>query len=99
MLDDTNKTVAEMPAEEEHKEETKKPAAKKPTAKKAAVTDASEAPTVEVKDEPAQTQHPAKRKRPLNQNHIRRKRRILLPNTLPNTSRAASIKRKTIFRI
>lgn len=23
MLDDTNKTVAEMPAEEEHKEETK----------------------------------------------------------------------------
>ena len=29
MLDDTNKTVAEMPAEEEHKEETKKPAAKK----------------------------------------------------------------------
>lgn len=34
MLDDTNKTVAEMPAEEEHKEETKKPAAKKPTAKK-----------------------------------------------------------------
>ena len=62
MLDDTNKTVAEMPAEEEHKEETKKPAAKKPTAKKAAVTDASEAPTVEVKDEPAQTQHPAKKK-------------------------------------
>ena len=62
MLDDTNKTVAEMPAEEEHKEETKKPAAKKPTAKKAAVTDASEAPTVEVKDEPAQTQHPAKNK-------------------------------------
>lgn len=51
-----------MPAEEEHKEETKKPAAKKPTAKKAAVTDASEAPTVEVKDEPAQTQHPAKKK-------------------------------------
>lgn len=64
MLDDTNKTVAEMPAEEEHKEETKKPAAKKPTAKKAAVTDASEAPTVEVKDEPAQTQHPAKKKTP-----------------------------------
>ena len=62
MLDDTNKTVAEMPAEEEHKEETKKPAAKKPTAKKVAVTDASEAPTVEVKDEPAQTQHPAKKK-------------------------------------
>ena len=62
MLDDTNKTVAEMPAEEEHKEETKKPAAKKPTAKKAAVTDASEVPTVEVKDEPAQTQHPAKKK-------------------------------------
>lgn len=62
MLDDTNKTVAEMPAEEEHKEETKKPAAKKPTAKKAAVTDTSEAPTVEVKDEPAQTQHPAKKK-------------------------------------
>lgn len=62
MLDDTNKTVAEMPAEEEHKEETRKPAAKKPTAKKAAVTDASEAPTVEVKDEPAQTQHPAKKK-------------------------------------
>ncbi len=62
MLDDTNKTVAEMPAEEEHKEETKKPAAKKPTAKKAAVTDASEAPTVEVKYEPAQTQHPAKKK-------------------------------------
>ena len=62
MLDDTNKTVAEMPAEEEHKEEIKKPAAKKPTAKKAAVTDASEAPTVEVKDEPAQTQHPAKKK-------------------------------------
>lgn len=62
MLDDTNKTVAEMPAEEEHKEETKKPAAKKPTAKKAAVTDAAEAPTVEVKDEPAQTQHPAKKK-------------------------------------
>lgn len=62
MLDDTNKTVAEMPAEEEHKEETKKPAAKKPTAKKAAVTDASEASTVEVKDEPAQTQHPAKKK-------------------------------------
>lgn len=62
MLDDTNRTVAEMPAEEEHKEETKKPAAKKPTAKKAAVTDASEAPTVEVKDEPAQTQHPAKKK-------------------------------------
>lgn len=62
MLDDTNKTVAEMPAEEEHKEETKKPAAKKPTTKKAAVTDASEAPTVEVKDEPAQTQHPAKKK-------------------------------------
>ena len=62
MFDDTNKTVAEMPAEEEHKEETKKPAAKKPTAKKAAVTDASEAPTVEVKDEPAQTQHPAKKK-------------------------------------
>ena len=62
MLDDTNKTVAEMPAEEEHKEETKKPAAKKPTAKKAAVTDASEAPAVEVKDEPAQTQHPAKKK-------------------------------------
>lgn len=62
MLDDTNKTVAEMPAEEEHKEEKKKPAAKKPTAKKAAVTDASEAPTVEVKDEPAQTQHPAKKK-------------------------------------
>ena len=62
MLDDTNKTVAEMPAEEEHKEETKNPAAKKPTAKKAAVTDASEAPTVEVKDEPAQTQHPAKKK-------------------------------------
>lgn len=62
MLDDTNKTVAEMPAEEEHKEETKKPAAKKPTAKKAAVTDASEAPTVEVKDEPAQTQNPAKKK-------------------------------------
>lgn len=62
MLDDTNKTVAEMPAEEKHKEETKKPAAKKPTAKKVAVTDASEAPTVEVKDEPAQTQHPAKKK-------------------------------------
>ena len=62
MLDDTNKTVAEMPAEEEQKKETKKPAAKKPTAKKAAVTDASEAPTVEVKDEPAQTQHPAKKK-------------------------------------
>ncbi len=62
MLDDTNKTVAEMPAEEEHKEETKKPAAKKPTAKKVAVTDASEAPTVEVKDEPAQTQQPAKKK-------------------------------------
>ncbi len=62
MLDDTNKTVAEMPAEEEHKEETKKPAAKKPTAKKVAVTDASEAPTIEVKDEPAQTQHPAKKK-------------------------------------
>lgn len=62
MLDDTNKTVAEMPAEEEHKEETKKPAAKKPTAKKVAVTDASETPTVEVKDEPAQTQHPAKKK-------------------------------------
>ncbi len=62
MLDDTNKTVAEMPAEEEHKEEFKKPAAKKPTAKKAAVTDASEVPTVEVKDEPAQTQHPAKKK-------------------------------------
>lgn len=62
MLDDTNKTVAEMPAEEEHKEETKKPAAKKPTAKKVAVTDASEAPTVEVKDEPAQTQYPAKKK-------------------------------------
>ena len=62
MLDDTNKTVAEMPAEEEHKEETKKPAAKKPTAKKAAVTDASEAPAVEVNDEPAQTQHPAKKK-------------------------------------
>lgn len=62
MLDDTNKTVAEMPAEEEHKEETKKLAAKKPTAKKAVVTDASEAPTVEVKDEPAQTQHPAKKK-------------------------------------
>lgn len=62
MLDDTNKTVAEMPTEEEHKEETKKPAAKKPTAKKVAVTDASEAPTVEVKDEPAQTQHPAKKK-------------------------------------
>lgn len=51
-----------MPAEEEHKEETKKPAAKKPTAKKVAVTDASEAPTVEVKDEPAQTQQPAKKK-------------------------------------
>ena len=62
MLDDTNKTVAEMPAEEEHKEETKKPAAKKPTAKQVAVTDASEAPTVDVKDEPAQTQHPAKKK-------------------------------------
>lgn len=62
MLDDTNKTLAEMPAEEEHKEETKKPAAKKPTAKKVAVTDASEAPTVEVKDEPAQTQQPAKKK-------------------------------------
>lgn len=62
MLDDTNKTVAEMPAEEEHKEEVKKPAAKKPTAKKAAVADASEAPTVEVKDESAQAQHPAKKK-------------------------------------
>ncbi len=62
MLDDMNRTVAEMPAEEEHKEEAKKPTTRKSTAKKAAVAEGAETPDVEVKDEPEQAQQPAKKK-------------------------------------
>lgn len=62
MLDDMNRTVAEMPAEEEHKEEAKKPTTRKSTAKKVAVAEGAETPDVEVKDEPEQAQQPAKKK-------------------------------------
>lgn len=62
MLDDMNRTVAEMPAEEEHKEEAKKPATRKSTAKKTAMAEGAETPDVEVKDEPEQAHQPAKKK-------------------------------------
>ncbi len=62
MLDDMNKTVAEMPAEEEHKEEVKKPATRKSTVKKTVVAEGTEVPAVEVKGEAEQAQHPAKKK-------------------------------------
>ncbi len=62
MLDDMNRTVAEMPAEEEHKEEAKKPATRKSTAKKTVVAEGAETPDAEVKDEPEQAQQPAKKK-------------------------------------
>lgn len=58
MLDDTNKTVAEMPAGEEQKEEVKKSATKKSAAKKVAAEETSEMPTVEAKE----TAHPVKKK-------------------------------------
>lgn len=62
MLDDMNRTVAEMPAEEEHKEEAKKPATRKSTVKKTAIAEGAETPEAEVKDEPEQAQQPAKKK-------------------------------------